>query len=62
MTVYDSDGLHASYDENVTVLNTVVEKGASFTPQIVIVVIVVLIVIALVVRRVRRKEEEALDI
>jgi len=62
LTVYDSDGLHASYDQNVTVINTVVEKGASFTPQIVIVAIVVLIVIALVVRRVRRKEEEALEI
>lgn len=62
LTVYDSDGLHASYDQNVTVINTVVQKKADFTPQIAIVAIVVLIVIALVVRRMRKKEEEALEI
>lgn len=63
LAVYDSDGLHTSYNQTVSV--TSVESGGQlvdYTTQFVAAVIVVLIAVALVVRRLRRKKEEILEI
>jgi PKD repeat protein len=63
LTVYDSDGLHSSYNQTLEVLGTGIErKPVDYTPQIIFGVIVAVVIVALVVRRLRAKKEEALDI
>lgn len=63
LAVYDSDGLHTSYNQTVSV-TSVEDRGqlVDYTTQIVAALIVVLIAVALVVRRLRRKKEEILEI
>jgi PKD repeat protein len=63
LTVFDLDGLHASYNQTVSVIAPTGERaGSDYTPQIVIGIIAVIVVVALVVNRFRRKKEEALEI
>lgn len=63
LTVYDSDGLHSSYNQTLEVLGTEIgRKPADYTPQIIFGVIVAVVIVALVVRRLRSKKEENLDI
>jgi PKD repeat protein len=63
LAVYDSDGLHTSYNQTVSV-TSIEGRGqlVDYTTQIVAAVIVVLIAVALVVGRLRRKKEEILEI
>jgi PKD repeat protein len=63
LTVFDLDGLHASYNKTVSVIAPTGERaGSDYTPQIAIGIIAVIVVVALVVNRFRRKKEEALEI
>jgi PKD repeat protein len=62
LTVYDSDGLHASYNQTINVMSFAGGTGVDYTVQIFGAVALVLIVVALVVRRSTRKKEEVLEI
>jgi PKD repeat protein len=62
LTVFDNDGLHASYNQTISVSSEDVIQKADFTPPVLGIVVLVLIALALVVRRVRTEKEEALEI
>lgn len=62
LTVYDSGGLHQSFNKSLEVRIIRPEQAADYTVDIVLGVIVVLVVMALVLRRVRSRKEEALEI
>ena len=63
LTVFDLDGLHASYNQTISVIAPTGERaGVDYTPQIVIGVIAAIVVVALVVNRFRKQKEEAIEI
>jgi PKD repeat protein len=63
LTVFDLDGLHASYNQTVSVIAPTGEiAGADYTPHIVFGVIAAIVIVALVVNRFRSKKEEAIEI
>lgn len=63
LTVFDLDGLHASYNQTVSVIAPTGESAAAdYTPQIVFGVIAAIVIVALVVNRFRSKKEEAIEI
>jgi PKD repeat protein len=65
LTVYDIDGLHASYNQTIFILSPSTERVPDYSAQIFLAVVASLIVVILVVRVVRkrlRKKEVALDI
>jgi PKD repeat protein len=63
LTVFDLDGLHASYNQTVVVIAPTGERaGVDYTPQMIFGVTAVIIIVALVVNRFRRKKEEAIEI
>jgi len=63
LTVFDLDGLHASYNQTVSVIApTMAEPAPDYTLHIVFGVIAAIVVLALVVNRFRRKKEEAIEI
>jgi len=63
LTVFDLDGLHASYNQTVSVIAPTGERaGADYTQQIIFGVIVAIVIVALVVNRFRSKKEDAIEI
>lgn len=63
LTVFDLDGLHASYNQTVSVIAATGERaGVDYTPQIIFGVIAAIVIVALVVNRFRSKKEEAIEI
>ena len=63
LTVFDLEGLHASYNQTVSVIAPTGEKARpDYTPQMVFGVSAAIVILALVVNRFRRKKEEAIDI
>lgn len=63
LSVFDLDGLHASYNQTVSVIAPTGERaGADYTTQIVFAVIAAIVIVALIVNRFRRKKEEAIEI
>jgi PKD repeat protein len=62
LTVFDHDGLHASYNQTISVSGIPFVQKTDFTPPVIGIVVVVLFALALVVRRVRTEREEALEI
>jgi PKD repeat protein len=64
LTVYDSDGLHTSFNQTVpvAVVPTNQIKKVDYTLQVFGILVVVLLAAALVVRRLSRKREQVLEI
>lgn len=62
LAVFDSDGLHTSYNRTINVNSLEGLRPVDYTNQIFGVVVVVLIVVALVIRRRNRRKEEVLEI
>lgn len=64
LTVYDSDGLHTSYNQTVPVASVPVNqsKNVDYTYEVFGILVVVLIAAALVIRRRNIKKEEVLEI
>lgn len=63
LKVYDSDGLHTSYNQTVPVASRAGQgQKVNYTNQILAALVVVLIAGALVIRRRNRKKEEVLEI
>jgi len=62
LTVFDSDGLHASSNRTVSVISLTVEEKADYRLYFVAGLVVAIIIAAIVVRKVRKKKEEILEI
>ena len=62
LTVFDSGGLHSSYNKTIEINIIRPAQLPDYTVQITLIIILVLVVLALVIRRSRRKKEEILEI